>query len=834
VESAARLLMLGAALAVNLPSCRNAHDRSLSRSWPPVRIGYVNPIPAENALGGDPAWLNGPDAAGHQLEGYADRISARAGDVVHMQVSSDEATTATWTLYRLGWYGGAGARAVRSGGPISVGPQPGCPIEAGTGLVRCAWAAVATIDITSADLSGLYAWKLARHDGKTRFVPFVIVDDRPADLLFQASVQTYAAYNAWGGESLYSDAAKTTPHGYATKVSLDRPFDDDRGTGQLLHWELPMARFLERYGYDVTYATNVDFGTAGIHFLDRAGMFLSVGHDEYWAGEERATVEAARDAGVPLAFFSSNSAYWRIRYEDFRTPGNPRTIACYKAGDDPMGPTASGLFRSRAIGEPENALLGIMSESWQFVPFAFVTGHAAPWLYEGTGLAAGDTVPGLIGHEFDHRYANGFEPSGLTVAARSPVIDTWGKPGWSETVAYRASSGAFVFASGTIFWSRALDLEGMADPRVERMTANVFHEALGLTVPDGLPKAIPMNQGTARFGPVATNVETVARDLPSPAGLAVVPGTAGPLAGNIIVALPRTAQVVQITPGVPTAQVLAGDGYASSSGAYDNVPGIRARFDSPVAVTVDGKSRVFVADSGAHVVRRIDSDTGHTTTTLAGALGVAGAVDGIGGAARFWRPHGLAIDSSGSTLYLADTFNHRIRTIDTRTGVVTTLAGSVAGDVDGPSSIARFNYPTALATASDGRIFVASASSRKIKVIMSDVPRTVITLAAGGEGFADGSGSSVRMSPQAGMAWSGRFLIFSDAPNFRVRALLPSSGTSGSEVVTFAFSGVFGSADGSGASAQVQLPVGVAIGDDGSVYVADAATGAIRAIHILQ
>src|SRR5882724_5241227 len=538
--------MLGAAAAVSVAACRNAHvaEQPGARSWPPFRARYVNPIPVENALAGDSSWLNGPDATGHQLEGYADRISARSRDTVQMQVSSDVATTATWTLYRLGWYGGAGALAVRSGGPILVGPQPSCPMETGTGLVRCRWPAAAALDTTSADVSGLYAWKLTRQDGKTRFVPFVVVDDRPADLLFQASIQTYAAYNAWGGESLYSDAARTTPHGYATKVSLDRPFDGDRGTGQMLHWELPMAQFLERYGYDVTYATNVDVGTRGSQFLARAGMFMSVGHDEYWAGEARTAVEQARDQGVPLAFFSSNSAYWKIRYEDFRGSGNPRTVVCYKAGDDPLGGAGSGLFRGSAIGQPENALLGVMYEAWQLFSFPWVVGDAASWLYEGTGLQTGDLIQGIVGNEVDHRYANGYEPPALTVLAHSPVMDNWGKPSWSDAVSYRAASGALVFASGSIFWSRGLDPKGVPDPRIERMTANIFHEALAICVPPGLTAGSAPAQPAPIMGPIQATVSTLAKDLSGPAGVAVIPESASQFAGQVLVSSTGTAQVL--------------------------------------------------------------------------------------------------------------------------------------------------------------------------------------------------------------------------------------------------------------------------------------------------
>ena len=254
-----------AVLSACLVACNHGQSpqgASKARSWPPERPGYVNPIPAENALAGDPAWASGTDATAHEIEGYADRISVRAGDTVAVHASADVATTATWNLYRFGWYGGAGARSIRTGGPVTVEPRGTCPIvDPPSGLVRCSWPVTFTVPIGGQDVSGLYALKLVRQDGKTRFVPLVVVDSRQADLLLQASVQTYQAYNFWGGESLYRDASGTLPHGYASKVSFDRPFDDDRGLGQMLKWEVPMTRFLERYGYDVTFTTSVDVGT---------------------------------------------------------------------------------------------------------------------------------------------------------------------------------------------------------------------------------------------------------------------------------------------------------------------------------------------------------------------------------------------------------------------------------------------------------------------------------------------------------------------------------------------------------------------------------------------
>src|SRR5690606_33128382 len=100
-------------------------------------------------------------------------------------------------------------------------------------------------------------------------------------------------------------------NGRAYRLSYNRPFSTRSGTTArdfLFSTEYPMIRFLERNGYDVTYTTDVDADRRG-HLIRNHKVFLSVGHDEYWSGRQRANVEAARDAGVHLAFFSGNEIY---------------------------------------------------------------------------------------------------------------------------------------------------------------------------------------------------------------------------------------------------------------------------------------------------------------------------------------------------------------------------------------------------------------------------------------------------------------------------------------------------------------------------------------------
>ena len=162
-------------------------------------------------------------------------------------------------------------------------------------------------------------------------------DDRPSDLLFQSSVTTVQAYNAWGGKSLYF---ANSVNGAARVVSFNRPYDASYGgggAGELFvanfngpGWEYNMLRWLERQGYDVTYATDIDTHERA-DLLSSHRAFLSVGHDEYWTWQMRDHVEAARDRGVHLAFLSLNVSYWQVRLDPSAITGAPnRTMIGYK------------------------------------------------------------------------------------------------------------------------------------------------------------------------------------------------------------------------------------------------------------------------------------------------------------------------------------------------------------------------------------------------------------------------------------------------------------------------------------------------------------------------
>src|SRR6185312_6218223 len=271
----------------------------------------ANTIQIENAKQGTTAWQLSNYASNHEIEGYASATSVNRGGQIKLFVNTIDRNF-TIEIYRTGWYGGTGGRLIAPAMQLAGTAQPSCPTVDSTGLIECNWANpyVLRIPNDTADssdwASGVYLAKLTGSSGRQSYIVFVVRDDaRPSDYLFQSNVDTYQAYNNWGGRSLYAYNSDFQ----ARKVSFNRPYIDSQGAGQYLYgYEYPMVRFLEREGYDVTYASDLDVHE-NANLLSSKKADLVVGHGEYWSWEMRANITAARDRGVGLAFLSANDCY---------------------------------------------------------------------------------------------------------------------------------------------------------------------------------------------------------------------------------------------------------------------------------------------------------------------------------------------------------------------------------------------------------------------------------------------------------------------------------------------------------------------------------------------
>jgi hypothetical protein len=332
-------------------------------------------------------------------------------------------------------------------------------------------------------------------------VPFIVRAPigAGAGTLFLSAQATWRAYDAWGGKSLYAYNSRgdITPTGTtaAAAVSFDRPMALEAGLGFLRRWELPFVQWMERTGREVDYAADVDLELVPEILSERRFAVLA-GHPEYWSRPMRRAMEAAVAAGMNAAFLSANEIYWQVRLEP--SPLGPgRRIVCYKSSRrDPLTRTQPSLstcrWREGPVLEPEARFLGVMYGHPVLAPGDWIVRRARHWLYEGTGLRNGDAITSLIGQEYD-AYFPDLAPAGTVIVAQGPVRavdrnpanegDVWSPAIHSAAVREPTSSRGGVFAAGTFQWSWALDPTGSHwyagrrtpyDPRVERMTANLF------------------------------------------------------------------------------------------------------------------------------------------------------------------------------------------------------------------------------------------------------------------------------------------------------------------------------------------------------------------------
>ena len=444
--------------------------------------GRANIVTEENARAGTTLWQLASGASA-DIAGYASATSVKAGETLRLYVSTADPAF-TIEIFRMGWYRGKGARqvakAVERPGGVQAVPAP----EKDSGLIRCRWRESYSVVVPRDWVSGVYLAKLTgKPSRKANYVIFVVRDERPAALLFQSSVTTFQAYNNWGGKSLYP--FNSTERIAAKAVSFDRPYATSAGAGDFLYraWEYNMVRFLEREGYDVTYGTNVDTH-AHPEMLRRVKAFLSVGHDEYWSWEMRANVEAARDGGTNLAFFSGNVCYWQIRFED-----DLRTIVSHKEtalqtdplardGDRSNDHLVTTLWRDPPVSRPEEELIGVMTLESR-VDADVVVDNASHWVFAKTGLKNGDILKGLLGYEVDAIFGKRSPPN-LVRLAHSPFTNSRNESGIADMTIYTTAKGVLVFATGSIQWCWGLDDFNEAarghrrSPAAEQITRNVL------------------------------------------------------------------------------------------------------------------------------------------------------------------------------------------------------------------------------------------------------------------------------------------------------------------------------------------------------------------------
>ncbi|MFE7615000.1 N,N-dimethylformamidase beta subunit family domain-containing protein [Streptomyces sp. NPDC057496] len=453
----------------------------------------------ENRAIGSDTWAVGRDGTSGvtdtlaQIQGYTSRTSVERGDSIAFHLASHITQKCTISIYRIGHYGGSGARHLTTSEPVAVEPQTKPDADAETGLIACDWPVSWTLDIPSTWVSGIFLAVFTSEDGHRSYTPFVVRDtDRRSDILMVVPFTTYQAYNIWPfdgrtGKNLYKGY---TPEGKlggnaerAFKVSFDRPYAQ-AGMPRWFDMDTSASRWAESVGYDVTYVSSVDLHDGQIDPSKYTAIVFS-GHDEYWSKAMRDCAEEAVETGTHLAFLASNNIYFHIRLEPNAKNQPNRVVTCYKEAPDPDADAAGPTVRWRQLGKrhrkAEQGLLGVQYNGILKDPVPLVVRKSSHWFWSGTGLRDGDEIPDLIAVE-----ADGFNPSmphpdgtRQTLLSASPYVDSWGRGRTVQNTSLCENhQGTFVFVAGTFHWPLALNNPEHINPQVQRATHNLLTRML--------------------------------------------------------------------------------------------------------------------------------------------------------------------------------------------------------------------------------------------------------------------------------------------------------------------------------------------------------------------
>jgi hypothetical protein len=532
-----------------------------------------NPVVCENSQPGTPMedWYT-PSAWG-EIGGFPTKESVAPGETLPFKVQS--AVPYKISIFRLGWYGGNGARLMPSSPTqtFPAAPQTACDHDTGTGLVDCGkWSVTANWQVPSTAVSGIYLAMFDRTDGDGVMpYPFVVRETTPSsDIVIQTSDQTWQAYNDWGGQDLYGGGGPA-PDGRAYKVSYNRPMNIFGDNG-IFGAEYAMLQWVERNGYDVSYLSGIDTATRPAALLGH-NVFLASGHDEYWTQSQWDNVVAAREAGVNLAFFTGNEVFWRTRLEpsiDGASTAN-RTLVSYKMTKmaqnngiaDPSGQWTGTFVDPAGAGtggnQPPNQLTGTIFTvngtrvDAIEVPYEF----SRMRLWRNTSIAnlqpgQKATFPtGTLGYEWDSDLENAVRPPGA-IQLSSTTVDiqdgkllldqgnTYGNGTATHSlVAYRdQSSGALVFGAGTVQWSWGLSTAHVYDPtnedvRMQQATVNLLAD-MGVQPLTRQSNLVAATASSDHTGPVVTIAGPAAGATIPALSPVTISGTATEAGGGVL------------------------------------------------------------------------------------------------------------------------------------------------------------------------------------------------------------------------------------------------------------------------------------------------------------
>jgi N,N-dimethylformamidase beta subunit-like, C-terminal len=480
-------------------SARHAHGPKLSLGPDGVRSSAVV---AENHKRGTTAWRitnNGPGF----IEGFADHDYAAVGDTVGLYVSTDQQTFRV-TAYRMGWYGGTGARQVWQSRETTGTVQPPCPVDHSTNMVSCDnWSRSAVMKVTKAFVPGDYLVKLTADDNTQSYVLLTVWDPNShATYMVMNRSLVEQGWNAFDGYDYYQgrgtcilDTNSYPPCNRARVVSFDRPYAGD-GSSDFLTNEYPMVSFMEQEGLDVTYCTDICISEHPGFVLQHKAV-VDLDHDETWTNSQREAVLNAATAGVNMAFFGAATFVRHARLQPSPLGADREEVDYRNSTEDPLN----------GKGDP----LEVTGNTWSAPPSNWdaesflgqvYSGYLEPnepnapmqvfesrsWFFDGTGLADGATIPSVINSDIDHIAPAGPMPQDIEVLAHSPIPlseaytnqGKWNGETYADTTYYSDPQGqAGIFDSGDNVWVGTLQPCSSSRPQcpaptMRRLTGNVL------------------------------------------------------------------------------------------------------------------------------------------------------------------------------------------------------------------------------------------------------------------------------------------------------------------------------------------------------------------------
>ncbi|HEY2698348.1 MAG TPA: N,N-dimethylformamidase beta subunit family domain-containing protein [Pseudonocardiaceae bacterium] len=469
---------------------------------PPGLTSYgvtANWVVDENKKPGSPAWRIGDTPKTGAIEGFANQVYASAGQSVKLYVNST-APKFTVDAYRIGYYGGVGARLVWSSKQLTGRAQPPCPLTAGVNMVSCDnWTPSVTVPITSAFVQGDYLFKLTGSHHEQSYVPLTVWD--PAShgtYLVKNDVFTWQAWNPYGGYDYYVGPGSCPRNVYplctrARVVSYDRPYGDEDGTGDFMWLEMPLVQFMEQHGLDVSYVTDL---TVAEHpdILANHKALLSEGHDECWSLPERQAATAANAKGLNLAFFGASGVLRHVRSQPSPLGADRELVDYRDSGKDPLNgkgdpkEVTGNTWSAPPANWPETDFVGEAYNGFlePDVHAGLTVADASAWIFKGTGLHNGSVLPAAIGSDVDSLQPRATHPADVQVLAHSGLPASQaqantrdGNTFYSDMTYYTGPNAkAGVWDSGTNNWIPALVPGGGESPAtarlVQQITGNLF------------------------------------------------------------------------------------------------------------------------------------------------------------------------------------------------------------------------------------------------------------------------------------------------------------------------------------------------------------------------